>query len=265
MPDITKSTPVAVSTQDHVRTIRLDRPDRMNSLDTETKTQLLAALQAAAADHGTRAVILTGTGRAFCVGQDLEEAQTVHDSNTMADAVREHYSPVVRTLLTMPKPVIAAINGGAAGGGMALALACDIRIAAASATFTTAFAGIGLSCDTGMSWTLPRITGRATALDLLLRPRLLDAAQARDLGLVHQVSSDDDLHATARRSAAALAAGPTRAFAAIKAAVTYAAESTLDAALEHEAAQIARTGASEDYRRGLDAFLTKQRPVFTGR
>ncbi|MFB7337951.1 enoyl-CoA hydratase/isomerase family protein [Streptomyces adustus] len=255
---------VRVSTHGHVRTIRLDRPARMNSLDLGAKTQLLAALQAAADASDVRAVVLTGSGRAFCVGQDLEEAQTAEGPDAMADAVREHYSPLVRTLLTMPKPAIAAVNGVAAGAGMALALACDFRIAAASATFTTAFAGIGLSCDTGISWTLPRVAGRATALDLLLRPRPIGATEALDLGLLHQVTADEDLDAEVRHSAAALAAGPTRAFAAIKAAVTSASASTLDAALEYEAAQIAHTGASEDYRRGLNAFLARQKPSFTG-
>ncbi|MGW2823718.1 enoyl-CoA hydratase/isomerase family protein [Streptomyces sp. NPDC001443] len=255
---------VTTSTYDHVRTIRLDRPARMNSLDLDAKTQLLAALQAAADAPDVRAVVLNGTGRAFCVGQDLEEARTAQDPEAMADAVREHYNPLVRSLLTMPKPVIAAVNGVAAGAGMALALACDFRIAAASATFTTAFAGIGLSCDTGISWTLPRIAGRAVALDLLLHPRLIGAAEAFDLGLLHRVTDDEDLEAEVHRSAAALAAGPTRAFAAIKAAVTSASRLTFDAALEYEATQIAHTGASEDYRRGLDAFLTRQKPTFTG-
>ncbi|MEU9865194.1 enoyl-CoA hydratase-related protein [Streptomyces sp. NPDC047971] len=262
---MTQPPAVTTSTRGPVRTIRLDRPARMNSLDLSTRRQLLTAVQTAADDPEVRAVVLTGTGRAFCVGQDLEEARTAPGPDAMANAVREHYSPLIRTLLTTPKPVIAAVNGVAAGAGMALALACDVRIAATSATFTTAFAGIGLSCDTGISWTLPRIAGRAVAIDLLLRPRLLGAAEALDLGLVHQVSADEDLHATVHRSAAALAAGPTVAFAAMKAAVTHASASTLDAALEYEARQIAHTGASDDYRLGLDAFLTKQRPSFTGR
>ncbi|MEU6554287.1 enoyl-CoA hydratase-related protein [Streptomyces sp. NPDC046915] len=195
----------------------------------------------------------------------LTAASTLDCFRLATATVREHYSPLVRTVLTMPKPVIAAINGAAAGAGMALALACDFRIAATSATFTTAFAGIGLSCDTGISWTLPRVAGRAAALNLLLHPRLLSAAEALDLGLLHQVTADEDLDAKVHRSAAALAAGPTSTFAAIKAAVTFASESTLDAALEYEAAQIARTGASEDYRLGLNAFLAKQKPTFTGR
>ncbi|WAZ19047.1 enoyl-CoA hydratase-related protein [Streptomyces cinnabarinus] len=262
---MTNAPTVTASAQGPVQTIRIDRPTHLNSLDLATKSQLLAALQAAADDPDVRAVVLTGTARAFCVGQDLDEARTADGPDAMADAVREHYGPLVRTLLTMPKPVIAAVNGVAAGAGMALALACDFRIAATSATFTTAFAGIGLSCDTGISWTLPRIAGRAAALDLLLHPRLLNAAEALDLGLLHQVTADENLDAKVQRSAAALAAGPTHAFAAIKAAVTFASESTLDAALEHEATQIARTGASDDYRLGLDAFLAKQKPSFTGR
>ncbi|MFI0965946.1 enoyl-CoA hydratase-related protein [Streptomyces sp. NPDC021080] len=256
---------VTTSTQGDVRTIRLARPARMNSLDLNAKAQLLDALRTVADDPDVRAVVLTGSGRAFCVGQDLEEARSAGGGQAMADAVREQYNPLVRTLLTMPKPVVAAVNGVAAGAGMALALACDVRIAASSATFTTAFAGIGLSCDTGISWTLPRIAGRAVALDLLLRPRLLDAAEARDLGLLHQVVADEDFEGTVRRSAAELAAGPTRAFAAMKTAVTLSFGPALDAALEREAEQIALTGASDDYRTGLNAFLTKRKPVFTGR
>ncbi|PKT73721.1 enoyl-CoA hydratase [Streptomyces populi] len=256
---------VTTSTRGNVRTVRLDRPARMNSLDLNAKSQLLDALRAAADDPDVRAVVLTGTGRAFCVGQDLGEARSAGYGQAMADAVREQYNPLVRTLLTMPKPVVAAVNGVAAGAGMALALACDIRIAASSATFTTAFAGIGLSCDTGISWTLPRVAGRAVALDLLLRPRLLGAAEALGLGLLHQVVADEDFEGTVHRSAAELAAGPTRAFAAMKTAVTFASGPTLDAALECEAAQIALTGATDDYRAGLDAFLAKRAPAFTGR
>ncbi|MFF2773810.1 enoyl-CoA hydratase-related protein [Streptomyces sp. NPDC058052] len=256
---------VTASTHDGVLTIRIDRPARMNSLDAHARTGLLDALRTATGDPGVRAVVLTGTGRAFCVGQDLREARAVDGSEAMADAVRAHYNPLVRTLLTMPKPVVAAVGGVAAGAGMALALACDVRIAATSAAFTTAFAGIGLSCDTGISWTLPRIAGRATALDLLLRPRLLGAAEALSLGLVHEVAADGEFDATVRRAAAALAAGPTRAYAAMKEAVTFASGATLDAALEYEATRIAHTGASEDHRLGMDAFLAKRTPVFTGR
>lgn len=262
MPD----TPVVTtSTRGSVRTIRLDRPARMNSLDLNVKAQLLDALRTVADDPDVRAVVLTGSGRSFCVGQDLEEARSVTDGKAMADAVREQYNPLVRTLLTMPKPVVAAVNGVAAGAGMALALACDIRIAASSATFTTAFAAIGLSCDTGISWTLPRVAGRAVALDLLLRPRLLGSAEALGLGLVHQVLPDEEFEGAVRRVAAELAAGPTRAFAAMKTAVTLSSGPALDTALEREAEQIGLTGASEDHRTGLNAFLAKRQPAFTGR
>ncbi|MFJ5780207.1 enoyl-CoA hydratase/isomerase family protein [Streptomyces sp. NPDC093094] len=259
------NTPVVTHSEGDVRTIRIDRPDRLNSLDLNTRTHLLAELREAAGDPAVRAVVLTGTGRAFCVGQDLQEAQSVPDGPAKGQAVREQYAPLVRTLMTMPKPVIAAVNGVAAGGGMALALACDVRIAAASTTFTTAFAGIALSCDTGISWTLPRITGRATAIDLLFRPRVVGAAEALGLGLVNEVVPDETLEARVRESAAALAAGPTRALAAIKASVNLASESTLDAALEHEAAQIALTGATQDHRNALHAFLAKRKPAFEGR
>ncbi|MEU6272843.1 enoyl-CoA hydratase-related protein [Streptomyces populi] len=138
-------------------------------------------------------------------------------------------------------------------------------MAASSATFTTAFAGIGLSCDTGISWTLPCVAGRAMALDLLPRPRLLGAAEALGPGLLHQVVADEDFEGTVQRSAAEPAAGPTRAFAAMKTAVTSASGPALDAALEHEAARIALTGATDDYRTGLNAFPAKRVSLFTGR
>lgn len=259
------NTPVVESTDAKVRTIRINRPSRLNSLDLNTRTRLLAALQSAADDPDVRAVVLTGTGQAFCVGQDLREAQSAQDGPAMGQAVRDQYNPLVQTLLTMPKPVIAAVNGVAAGAGFSLALACDFRIATSTATFTTAFAGMALSCDTGISWTLPRVTGRATALDLLLRPRLLGAAEALGLGFLNQVVGEQDFDSAVRENAAELAAGPTQALAAIKASVTLASVSTLDAALEHEATQIALTGGSQDHRAALKSFLAKQKPVFTGR
>jgi 2-(1,2-epoxy-1,2-dihydrophenyl)acetyl-CoA isomerase len=256
---------VVVDTDDHVCTVRLNRPDQLNSLNLAAQTELLSALRTAARDADVRAVVLTGAGRAFCAGQDLQEARNAPDGGAMATAVRERYSPLVKELLAMPKPVIAAVNGVAAGGGMALALACDLRIACASATFTTAFAHIALSCDTGISWTLPRIVGRGIALDLLLRPRVVGGGEAFDLGLVHQTVADDEFEALVRRTAVALAQGPTLALASIKKAVNVGSLSTIDVALENEADLIAFTGDSQDHRRSLQAFLAKQKPRFIGR
>ncbi|WP_433755767.1 enoyl-CoA hydratase/isomerase family protein [Nocardia sp. CA-135398] len=256
---------VASSTEGGVSTVRLCRPRSLNSLNLEAKTQLLTALNTAGGDPNVRAVVITGTGKAFCVGQDLNEMQSGEQSVSPGDAVREHYIPIIRAITTMPKPVIAAINGTAAGAGLSLALAADIRIAADSARFTTAFAGIGLACDTGISWTLPRVIGHAAALDLLLRPRLIPAADALRLGLVHQVVNDEDFSDIVRDTAAEFAAGPTVALASIKAAVNRAATSTLDDALEFEATQITLTSASLDHKIGVEALLAKSKPQFTGR
>src|SRR5690606_3668022 len=187
--------PVVVETAHGVRTIRLNRPDAMNSLDIATKEALRDAVVAAAEDEAVRCVVLTGSGRAFCVGQDLKEhVQLLADeagSEQLFTTVEEHYNPIVEAVLTMPKPVIAAVNGVAAGAGASLAFAADLRIMADTAGFNLAFAGIALSCDTGASWTLPRLVGQAKALELLLMPRTVPAAEALELGLATQVVAAD--------------------------------------------------------------------------
>ncbi|MEV0297835.1 enoyl-CoA hydratase-related protein [Nocardia sp. NPDC050710] len=244
--------------------IRFNRPQQFNSIDTATRNQLRHDLAAASADPAVRAVVLTGSGRAFCAGQDLRELQNAPEGIVLGDLVREHFNPIVRLLVSMPKPVIAAVNGTAAGAGMALALACDLRIATESAAFTTAFAGIGLSCDTGMSWTLPRIAGRAAALDLLMRPRVIGSAEALRLGIVHQVVADTDFESSWRSLSNELAAGPTTALASIKASVNHTCGTTLEAAVDFEANQMTRTHRTRDHKTAVAAFLAKSAPVFAG-
>ncbi|MGH3444218.1 MAG: enoyl-CoA hydratase/isomerase family protein, partial [Nocardioidaceae bacterium] len=182
--------PVEYVVADGVATVRLNRPEAMNSLDVPTKVALRDTLTSAAGDPAVRCVVLTGSGRAFCVGQDLKEHVGLLREGTLPelfDTVGEHYNPIVTTLTTMPKPVIAAVNGVAAGAGASLAFACDFRILADTAGFNLAFAGIALSCDTGSSWTLPRLVGRAKAIELLYRPRTIKAAECLDLGLATTV------------------------------------------------------------------------------
>jgi 2-(1,2-epoxy-1,2-dihydrophenyl)acetyl-CoA isomerase len=177
----------------------------------------------------------------------------------------EHYNPIVESLAGMPKPVIAAVNGMAAGAGAGFAFACDFRIAAESAKFLLAFAGVGLSLDSGVSWTLPRLIGsaRATALALLAEP--IDAQAAFDMGLVNAVVPDQNVLAAAQELAARLAAGPTTAYAAIKQCLDYAASRTLTEALAKEAEQQDRAGATADHSAAVAAFVAKQKPTFTGR
>ena len=252
---------------DAVATITLDRPSSLNSLTTDAKTALLEALRRAAGDPGARALVITGAGRGFCVGQDLREhaEQLAAGDEGPFTSVRDFYNPIARAVASMPKPVIARVNGVAAGAGLSIAMLADFRVASASATFTTAFAGIGLSCDTGASWSLQRLVGPARARELLFDPSPIDAHRAEQIGLVNQVVADDELDAVVDALAARLAAGPTLAHAAIREAVTYAATHSLDEALDFEEPRMMSTGTSEDHRRAVEAFLAKRKPTFEGR
>ncbi|MGA8210778.1 MAG: enoyl-CoA hydratase-related protein [Nocardioidaceae bacterium] len=266
-PSPSPDRPVVLDVTDGVATIRLARPEAMNSLDVATKQALLTAVTAAAEDAEVRCVVLTGTGRAFCVGQDLKEHVGLlrEGSEALFRTVPEHYNPLVTALATMPKPVVAAVNGVAAGAGAGLAFACDLRLVARSAGFNLAFAGIGLSCDSGSSWTLPRLVGTAKAMELLYFPRTIGAEEALGLGLATTVVEDDALAEAAGALAARLAAGPTLSYAAIRRSVRYAAGHDLASSLDLEAEMMARTGASEDHRNAVDAFVAKRPPVFEGR
>ncbi|MBW0117690.1 enoyl-CoA hydratase/isomerase family protein [Pseudonocardia abyssalis] len=249
-----------------VAVVTLNRPAKRNALTVELKEALLAALQGVAADAGVRAVVLTGSGKSFCVGQDLgEHVQALEaDPATAFDTVGRHYNPIVRALATMPKPVVAAINGGAVGAGLGLALACDLRVTADSATFATAFSAIGLTADSGLSASLVHSLGAARALELLLLGESFDAAQAQASGLVRAVVPVEDVLETALELARRLAAGPTLAFAEIKKAVAIGAVSPLDTVLDAEGAGQARLGVTKDHREAVEAFLAKRRPTFEG-
>jgi len=262
------SEPVLYDVADSVATVTLNRPDAMNSLDVATKVALLEAVTRAADDGGVRCLVLTGTGRAFCVGQDLKEHISIlagGSSDELFRTVPEHFNPMVTAIATMPKPVVAAVNGVAAGAGASLAFACDFRVLADTAGFNLAFAGIALSCDTGSSWTLPRLVGRAKALDLLFFPRTVTAAESLELGLATTVVPAADLEAEVQALTQRLAAGPTAAFGAIRRSVGFSQGHDLPASLEFEAEMMALTGASEDHRKAVDSFIAKQKPVFEGR
>jgi 2-(1,2-epoxy-1,2-dihydrophenyl)acetyl-CoA isomerase len=252
---------------DGVATVTLNRPEAMNSLDVATKLALLEAVTAAACDQAVRCLVLTGTGRAFCVGQDLKEHITLlaEGSDALFRTVPDHFNPMVTVIATMPKPVVAAVNGVAAGAGASLAFACDFRVLSDTAGFNLAFAGIALSCDTGSSWTLPRLVGRAKALELLYFPRTVTAQESLDLGLATTVVPADDLAGEVQALALRLAAGPTAAYGAIRRSVGFSEGHDLPAALEFEAEMMAATGASEDHRRAVDSFVAKEKPVFEGR
>ncbi len=249
-----------------VATITLNRPDAMNSLTVETKSALLSALERARDDAAARAVVLTGSGRAFCAGQDLREhAANLEAGRGLDGTVLAHYNPIVLTLASMPKPVIAAVNGVAAGAGASLAFACDLRIASSKASFTTSFTKIGLAPDTGMSWTLQRMVGRAKALELLLLSEPVKAPEALSLGLVNRVVAPEELADAVGALAVTLASGPTAAYAAVRTAVDHAATSDLAGALAQEAVLQDACAATSDHGAATKAFLAKETPVFEGR
>ena len=246
-----------------VATITLDRPEAMNALTVPVKVALREALEAIGRDRAVRAVILTGAGRAFCAGQDLAEREQP-DAAPLDVEVRERYNPIIRAIRSIGQPVIAAVNGVAAGAGASLAFACDLRIAAEEARFVLAFGRIGLVPDSGATWFLPRLVGSAKAAELALVGDAVDAAEALRLGLVSRVVPGERLMDEARALAAKIADGPPLAFALTKAALQRAMTIDLDEALDGEAKLQGIAGASADHAEGLAAFREKRPPRFSG-
>ncbi|MFF0010185.1 enoyl-CoA hydratase/isomerase family protein [Streptomyces sp. NPDC005374] len=259
---------VLYEVSDGLATITLNRPGAMNALDIATKVALREAVESAASDDAVRAVLLTAAGeRAFCVGQDLKEhiGLLLQGSDVVMSTVKEHYNPIVRALTEMPKPVVAGVNGVAAGAGFGLALAADYRVVADTAAFNTSFAGVALTADSGISWTLPRVVGPGRAADLLLFPRTVSAQDAYELGIVNRLVPSTELPAEAEKVARALASGPTVAYGAIKESLAYALSHTLSETLEKEDELQTRAGASEDHAIAVRAFVNKETPEFLGR
>lgn len=249
-----------------VATITLNRPAARNALTAETKTGLLDALRECGSDTAVRAVILTGAGTAFCAGQDLREhAGLLESGGEPTGTVRLHYNPIITLITTMPKPVIAALPGVAAGAGASLAFACDFRIASRRASLMMAFARVGLGADTGASWTLQRLVGAASAAELLMLAEPVTAEAALGMGLLTSVVDDDALAGAADELAARLAAGPTAAYAAIKESLLFAATHSLGESLEKEAQLQSRLAQTEDHRAATLAFVRKQEPTYQGR
>jgi 2-(1,2-epoxy-1,2-dihydrophenyl)acetyl-CoA isomerase len=265
--ETTSASPVLCAIDGAVATVTLNRPQALNSFDIAMKERLIAVLREVAADPAIRCVVLTGAGRAFSAGQDLRDhvrALTESPDEVMT-TVAEHFNPIATLLATMPKPVIAAVNGVAAGAGASMTFACDVRLVARSAGFNLAFAGVALSCDTGASWWLPRLVGTTRAKELLLLPRTVPAEEALDIGLATRVVEDAELAGEAAALAAQLAAGPTLAYASIRRAVAYSGGHDLVDSLAHEEELMRLTGASADHRAAVDAFLAKQPPSYEGR
>lgn len=248
------------------RKLTLNRPDRLNAFNQETHKAFAAAIDAAAADQNCRAILITGAGRGFCAGQELGPAvmPTPSGPPDLGPVVAD-YNAMIRRLRALPMPVIAAINGVAAGAGANLALACDIVLAAHSAKFIQAFARIGLIPDSGGTFFLPRLIGEARARALAMTGDPITAAQAESWGMIWKCVPDAALAAESEKLATHLASQPTHAFALMKRAFDASAHNTLDAQLDLEALLQQEAGSSLDYAEGVRAFLEKRPPAFTGR
>ncbi|MCU1670859.1 MAG: Enoyl-CoA hydratase/isomerase [Blastococcus sp.] len=246
-----------------IATITLQRP----GLSHQLRTELLGVVRDVAADESVRAVLLTGTGRAFCVGQDLAEHIESLRGNaaTSLNVVVDEYNPLIMALAGLRVPVVVGINGACAGAGLGIALAGDLRVAAAGAKFTTAFAGVGLSSDSGLASRLVHAVGGSRAAELLLTPDPFTAETAAQWGLVHRVVEPEQVLPEARALAERLAAGPTAAFRAIKTVLATAATDSLEDTLALEAELQSQLGTTADHREAVEAFLEKRAPKFTGR
>jgi len=246
-----------------VARITLNRPDRLNSFTVQMHEELRDAL---ASLGNARVVVLTGAGRGFCAGQDLNERAVAPGERVdLGETVTQCWNPLVRTLTSIPQPVIARVNGVAAGAGANIALACDIVVAAKSAKFIQSFSAIGLIPDSGGTWVLPRLVGQARAVGLALTGEPLPAEQAAEWGLIWKAVEDDALDAEVDAIAAKLAALPPLGLAAIKDMIRTSWQYSLDEELERQAGAMRRLGFTADYREGVAAFLEKRTPTFTGR
>lgn len=247
--------------------VTLHRPDRLNSFVAAMHEELAAELSAIAGDPAIRAVLLTGAGRGFCAGQDLADRAVAADAEPvdLGETVGRHWSPLIRRITSMDKPVVCAVNGVAAGAGASLAIACDVVIAARSAKFIQSFANIGLIPDSGGTWALPRLVGQARALGLALTGEPLPAERAAEWGLIWKCVDDDALMTEALAVAGRFAKGPTRGLAATKRLIRASFDHPLEEELEIERATMRELGHSADYQEGVAAFTSKRPAVFSGR
>ena len=255
---------VDLQVTDGVAWITLNRPDALNAWTTELGRELGTALDHVAEDPEVRAMVFTGSGRAFSSGADLKNRAESEEAMDVQTALRKIYNPVILRVRTIPKPVIAAVNGPAVGIGASLALACDLIVASESAYFLMAFVNIGLTLDGGASHTLPVRVGHARAFEIAYLGERISAAQALEWGLVNRVAPDGELRGAVGELAARLAAGPPGSYAAIKRSINARAYAEFDQALDLEAELQQQRAESRDFGEGVMAFLEKRKPQFTG-
>ena len=249
-----------------VAMVTLNRPQVLNAFTPQMNGELRAALRQLGGDPACRAIILTGSGRAFCAGQDLEARRRIFEVGEtphLGESLRTHYNPLIRLMRSLDVPIVAAVNGVAAGAGMSLALACDLRVAAASARFIQSFVRVGLAQDSGSSYTLPRLVGAGRALELALTGEPVTAEEALRLGLVNRVVPDEQLATAAQEVAERLARGPRTALALTKRGLYQALSLGLERALEYEADLQEVAGRARDFHEGLAAFLEGRPARFT--
>jgi 2-(1,2-epoxy-1,2-dihydrophenyl)acetyl-CoA isomerase len=262
MTDTSAPSVLAVATERAVTTLTLNRPDALNALTSDLRRELLAAVTSAGRDAEVRAVVITGAGRAFCAGADLRGGS---QERAFRRVLTDEYNPLIQAIRALQKPVIAAVNGVAAGAGVSLALAADLVVAAEGAKFVPAFHRIGLVPDSGLTRTLVRALGRHRAFEVLMGERQLGAAEAQAAGLVAVVVPADRLAATVRELAERLASGPTRAIGLTKRLVVEAEDASLSDSLAAEAALQEVAGRTDDHAEGVAAFTEKRDPAFRGR
>jgi 2-(1,2-epoxy-1,2-dihydrophenyl)acetyl-CoA isomerase len=258
---------VLISLEAGVQTITLNRPEKLNAFTPEMHKELRRALEQALDDRAIRAVLLTGAGRGFCSGQDLAERNVAPGAAPidLSASIGSYYNPLVRRMRELPKPIVCAVNGVAAGAGANIALACDVVLAARSASFVQSFARLGLIPDSGGTYFLPRLAGTARAMGLALLGEPLAAEDAERWGLIWKVLDDERLMPEATALARTLAGGPTKGYAAIKKALHASPGNSLDAQLDLERDLQREAGFSEDYREGVAAFMQKRAPQFKGK
>jgi 2-(1,2-epoxy-1,2-dihydrophenyl)acetyl-CoA isomerase len=258
---------ILISREAGVLSVTLNRPDKLNAFNPEMHALLRGALEQALDDAGVRAVLLTGAGRGFCAGQDLSERNLSPDAAPidLAVSLGSNYNPLVRRLRALPKPIVCAVNGVAAGAGANIALACDIVLAARSASFVQSFARLGLVPDSGGTYFLPRLVGVARAMGLSLLGDRISAEEAERWGLIWKALDDARLLEDATAMARMLAEGPTKGYGLIKKAIYASAGNSLDAQLDLERDLQREAGFSADYREGVAAFMQKRKPSYKGK
>lgn len=258
---------IEVTTTDHVMTLTLNRPDVLNAFNDAFSTEMSDALKSCERDSDVRVLVITGSGRAFSSGQDLEDLKKKYVPGhipELGEDLRRRYDPIIKRIRSMPKPVIASVNGVAAGAGCSLALACDLRVASEHASFIEVFVNVGLVPDSASTWTLPRLVGMGRAMEMCLTGRKVKADEALNMGLVNSVVAADDLEAATMKLASHLASLPGQALALTKRLLNESLERSLEDQLEAEAYAQDTAGRTSDHFEGVTAFIEKRTPEFTG-